>query len=290
MKNILALLAFMIVGSASAQEAKINATWQITPPPQILVNGTLKGQLVFYDDFSNFVINKPNRGGTWYSKLWTDWVDGLAVGTVTAVPGGPGIRLTSNSGGLLDVVSHPIDALMGPITNFKYGYYEASIRLSTTTGNIANSYVAFWLQSRQHIEQQSYSTMQGGLGVIEQWCEIDVVEGGQGHNKTVNTVHSFFNPWPATLATAANVQNSNNVNSVPNDPLDGNCHTYGVLWIANSISWYMDNVLIAAANTGNGTNSYPICNSNDMEIILGIMSSTHADQQIADYQWVRVWQ
>ena len=87
-----------------------------------------------------------------------------------------------------------------------------------------------------------------------------------------------------------NTQNGNNYHNVGVD-LTAAFHTYGMLWTASTISWYLDGALVGSAPTYDSTNQ-------PMFILLqmwiggwtsGTNSSTPAELK-TEVDWVRAWQ
>ena len=190
--------------------------------------------------------------------------------------------------GILNLVSRRNDAYPGCTTNcypiitvttmssgksFQYGYFEARMRWTKGAG----SWPAFWLLSTAWAHTGSCETPSG---------ELDVMEG-QGTEPTVlyGTIHR-----ESASQCGGNEMNENNWQPVGVD-LTESFHTYGALWTATTVSWYLDDRLIMAAPT------YPTSNQ-PMFLLLQMWSggwtsdpdSTTPDELRTEVDWVRVWQ
>ena len=228
--------------------------------------------VVWSDYFHTF-----DQSGTWAQTWWlsTPTLGNNHDGSVTRVPGAH-IALVTNGGpyGSM-IINHP-DVFAAYESSFLHGYFEASIRLATTTGAIANNWAAFYLVSKSFLENTDVAPS----GTAKR-CELDVFEA-HGHNQADTTEHWWTMPAGGQWGDQNN-QATSLVFNLPTDPLDGNYHTYGMLWQYGKVTWYYDNVLI------NSFDSFPGCDTTPMSIIFGA-HSYGSDEQETDVQWVRVWQ
>lgn len=263
-----AVIMLVSLGLFGRDEGFAQAT--LTAPPQALAYGF--NNLVFNDEFSVDSFTPAATTRRWWNNFW---FFPPAVGTSALLSGGGVVRITSpGTSPNTHLVNHPVNAAAyGP--DYLFGYFEARMRfLPGTGGDVVNSWGAFWLLSKPAIENR-VSDANGN----KSWCEIDVAEMF-GHNLLNTTIHSWYQPSGGTMQ---NTLNPNHLNNVPNDPIDGNWHTFGVLWRRGVVTWYMDNMQVATYR-----HSFSVCNTQPMTIVLSAQTLT-SDSQITDVDWVRVW-
>lgn len=241
-----------------------------TPPPQAIAAGFKN--LVFNDEFS---VDSFTSAAT--TRLWWESFHFFPppVGVIEMLPGGGGVRLTTpGKSPHTHLVNHPVnDAPYGD--GYLFGYFEARMRfLPGANADVANSWGAFWLFSKPAIENK-VSDANGNRS----WCEIDVAEMYR-HGQLNTTIHSWYQPNGGTPQDTFNPVHLNVVNG---DPIDGNWHTFGLLWQPGVVTWYMDNVQVATY-----AHSYAVCNTQAMTPIFSVQSLAD-DSQIADVDWIRIW-
>lgn len=230
---------------------------------------------IWGDNFTTF-----DQSGDFYQTWWTGnaVILGNSLGTATLQPYSPpatmGIQLlTTATGGWSSIFNHPPHSPSFE-PGWKHGYFEAYIRLKTG-GSILNNWAAFWLEAKPLFE------LTDGYPGTQTWCEIDIFEALPYHH-AINASEHWWT-WPSG-GKITGVQNSNSVVSgLAPDPLDGNWHTYGLLWQPGKITWYFDNTAVLSIN------SYPGCDTQPMTLILSAQSRGK-DQQETDVGWVSVWQ
>lgn len=230
-------------------------------------------RLAFNEDFSTDTFTSAAINRRWWNNFW---FFPPAVGTSTMLSGGGIVRITTPGiSPNTHLVNHPVNtASYGP--NFLFGYFEARMRfLPGTGGDVTNSWGAFWMLSKPAIENK-VTDANGNKA----WCEIDVAEMF-GHSLLNTTIHSWYQP---SGDTPQDTNNPSHLNMVPNDPIDGQWHTFGVLWRKGIVTWYMDNLQVATY-----WHSFSVCNTQPMTMILSSQSLA-GDSQIVDVDWVRVWQ
>jgi glycosyl hydrolase family 16 len=239
-------------------------------PPQATAAGF--SSLVFDDEFT--VDSFTSAAAT---RLWWDnfWFFPPVVGSSAMLSGFDVARLTTpGTTPNTHLINHPVSTAPWG-ANTVFGYFEARMRfLPGTGGDVANSWGAFWLFSKAAIENQ-VTDANGN----KTWCEIDVAEMF-GHGLLNTTIHSWYQP---SGGTPQDTFNPNHLNTVTGDPIDGNWHTFGVLWQTGVVTWYMDNVQVATY-----AHAYSVCNTQPMTLVVSSQSLT-GDSQIADVDWVRVW-
>jgi hypothetical protein len=231
---------------------------------------------VFGDEFDTL-----NRA-VWDNHIWYD-------------PTPPaGTQFIQN--GVLNLVSRRSDGFQNNTVTtqtagktFKYGYYEA--RMRWTKGN--GAWPAFWLFSYRHATNPAWPSINpvcSQLGEPASHCysgEIDVFEGqGREPNVFYGTIHRNS----CSCYGVSDQQNGNNFQPAGAD-LTAGFHTYGMLWTATQMSWYLDGQLLHTAPAYDSL-------SQPMFVILqmyvggwtgGTDSTTPAELK-TEVDWVRVWQ
>jgi len=136
---------------------------------------------------------------------------------------------------------------------FTQGYFEA--RMNWTGGN--GAWPAFWLLSYRHAVNSSWPNInpycaQNGLPAAQCYsAELDVFEGqGSEPNVFYGTVHRNSSEDYGV----SNTQNANNFNDLSPTVLANHWHTYGMLWTASTIKWYLDGQLVSSAPAYDSTN------------------------------------
>ena len=172
---------------------------------------------------------------------------------------------------------------------FRRGYFES--RMKWTEGN--GAWPAFWLLSYRHAVNPSYPSINPVCqrpARRSRYCysaELDVFEGqGREPNVFYGTIHRNS----CGCYGVGNTQNSNNWTNVGQD-LTTDFHTYGMLWTATEISWYLDGQLLKTA---------PVYDSTDQPMLLllqmwtggwtGGTDASTPDELKTEVDWVRVWQ
>jgi len=249
------------------------------PPPNEPAPIAGQGYHVAFDE--QFTTFAP---GTWETGIWYD--PGAPAGSIFAQNGV--LNLVSKRSDGYPNITVTTEAGSTPRT-FTQGYFEARMRWTKGAG----AWPAFWLLSYRHSVNPSYPNInpvcaQNGLPAAQCWsAELDVFEG-QGTEPTVfyGTIHRNS----CNCYGVQNTQNGNNYHNVGVD-LTAAFHTYGMLWTASTISWYLDGALVGSAPTYDSTNQ-------PMFILLqmwiggwtsGTNSSTPAELK-TEVDWVRAWQ
>lgn len=244
----------------------------MTTPPGAVAGGYQN--LVWADYFHTF-----DQSGTWSQTWWTTTPtlgNHPPDGPIVRVPGPPAHLSISTSGGPYgsQIINHPnVFASYEP--SFMHGYFEVSVRLTTSLGSINNNLGFFYLVSKSYLENTDIAPS----GTARR-TELDVFEA-HGHYQLNTTQHWWVKP-PGGQWTDQNNEATSLVN-VSTDPLDGNYHTYGLLWEYGKVTWYYDDVAI------NSFNSFAGCDTLPLTPIVGV-SSYAGDEQELDVQWIKVWQ
>lgn len=229
--------------------------------------------LMFSDYFLTF-----DQASDPYRIWWTETaVIGVpSGGAFTLLGPGLGLKMTTGPTGLGSaLINHPVSQQPWSYGGWMHGYFEAAIRLSTTSGSLVNSWGAFWLESKSLLEGTAVDS-----SGTKNWCELDIFEA-LGHNSVDGTEHWWTWPSGGTMLDSHNPNSL--ISGLPGDPLDGQYHQYGLLWQPGKVTWYFDNTPIATFT------SFPGCDTQPMTLIVSINSHTD-DEQEADVGWVRVWQ
>lgn len=158
---------------------------------------------------------------------------------------------------------------------WRYGYFEARMKWTPLKG----AWPAFWL----------IPVPPPGQRMPYESGEIDMFEG-QGSEP-----HAFFGTihrWRGSQELASS--SANNRFSVPSNTDFASYHTYGLLWVPGSITWYFDGVPLHSEPT------YEIFDKQDYFMILGMQEGSNwksgdltgvtAQTLTLTIDWVRVWQ
>jgi beta-glucanase (GH16 family) len=245
-----------------------------TPPPPVADLGyTLK----FQDQFDTL-------GSTdWDRRIWYD-------------PGAPANSIFVQDG-ILNLVSRRSQGYKNitvttegdnPRT-FNQGYFEA--RMKWTKGN--GAWPGFWLLSHRHAVNPAWPSLNPACAQKSEpaahcySAELDVFEGqGREPNVFYGTIHRNSSEDYGVSDT----QNSNNFTNTGQD-LTTAFHTYGMLWTATEIKWYLDGQLLTTA---------PVYDSTDQPMFLlfdmyiggwtGGTDASTPDELKTEVDWVKVWQ
>jgi chitodextrinase len=272
--------AFDAAGNVSSR-AVVSVTTSVCnqPPPNEPAPIAGQGYHVAFDE--QFTTFTP---GTWETGIW--YSPGAPAGSITAANGI--LTLSSKRSDGYPDITVTTEAGSSPRV-FTQGYFEARMRWTKGAG----AWPAFWLISYRHSVNPSYPSInpycaQNGLPAAQCWsAELDVFEG-QGTEPSIfyGTIHRNS----CNCYGVQNTQNGNNYHDVGVD-LTAAFHTYGMLWTASTISWYLDGNLVGSAPTYDSTNQ-------PMFILLqmwiggwtsGTNSSTPAELK-TEVDWVRAWQ
>ena len=177
-------------------------------------------QLVFSDEFNAADMSQP-VDEKWmrcqrYGATWNRWLsDSKEV--IYLQDGDLVARAIPNP----DQASDPVPMITGGIKSnnrfgFTYGYVEARIKSNPWTGN----FPAFWMMP----EDQSAGWPDCG--------EIDIWETIDSQERSWHTIHSN---WTYDLGNTNNPKSSFNVYTSHD-----RYHTYGLMWDATTLVWYVD--------------------------------------------------
>ncbi len=124
--------------------------------------------------------------------------------------------------------------------------------------------------------------------------ELDIFEG-QGDPADAQTYFGTIHDWKTINGKAVDVANNNATNAYKAAGVDfSTWHTYGVLWVAGEVTWYLDDQPILSSTT------YPIFDQQNYFVMLaaqeganwtyGNMTGVTASSLHLYVQWIRVWQ
>jgi hypothetical protein len=259
--------AFILVAQTGWSSALAQGQVPPSPPPQAVAAGY--NQPVLNENFTNFAL-RPD-GVSYSGDNGVVWGNGLVFyppGPKSSIQWSGPNQLTLSAGGAVNTHLRLWGSGAGS-TVFKYGYFEASIRL--TGGNLPpQNWGSFWLFSAQHQEKVSNP---------DEWSEIDIFESGffPAYSAVVHDHHyngSSYYEDPAQNPNYSSWQKF----------ADGadltQWHTYGALWAPGKVSYYFDNVLMHTSTTNKINDSQPC----------SIILSAHASPTSqAQFRWVHVF-
>jgi beta-glucanase (GH16 family) len=135
---------------------------------------------------------------------------------------------------------------------FTQGYFEARMKWTGARG----AWPAFWLFSYRHATNDFWPSINpfcANNGLPKALCysaELDVFEGqGAEPNVFYGTIHRNSSGDYGLGDT----QNGNNYQDQPAD-IAADWHTYGMLWTASQITWYLDGRPLMSSGTYDSTN------------------------------------
>jgi beta-glucanase (GH16 family) len=197
---------------------------------------------VFRDDFSTL-----NRSvwddHIWYdrapSSSWTNFqyaANGILHLLSSRAWGYPNNTVTTQSAGL----------------RYQLGYFETRMKWSAGRG----SWPAFWLLSWRHATNPAYPSINPFCalnGLVPALCyaaELDVFEG-QGAEP-----RSFYGTVHRNSCSCYGVGDQQNANNWRDSGIDltADFHTYGMLWTATQITWYLDGRVMTSTPVYDSTN------------------------------------
>lgn len=123
-------------------------------------------------------------------------------------------------------------ARLNSIFAFKYGRVEVRAKLPSTAG----TWPAIWLLGKNIDEDGGYWDNEGFGDTFWPWCgEIDIMEPNVPKNQILATWH--WNNGSGYMYNSSSVNTTNTDTST-------NFHLYSLVWTANSMKIYMDNILV----------------------------------------------
>jgi len=224
---------YVVLTLVAAFALFLSATADAGTPKPIAGKGYHKA---FRDDFNKLGSTAWGKG-TWYdpgSPANSIFVRHGALNLVSRRSQGyPDITVTTEAG-------------PNPLT-FTRGYFEA--RMKWTKGK--GAWPAFWLSSYRHATNPEWPSINpycedNGLAAALCWnSELDVFEGqGMEPHEFYGTLHRNTNGLYGTPDST----NDPAWKTVGADLTEG-FHTYGALWTATEVRWYLDGVEVLRAPT-----------------------------------------
>ena len=273
--------------SGSADDDETNSPLPPAPGGEPDAIAGLGYHQVFRDDFSTL------DRSVWDSHIWYDDPPKSAwTGFQSAEGGVLHLRTSRNwfwGGGASD--NWPINTVTTQTSGltFTQGYFEARMKWTGARG----AWPGFWLFSYRHATNDFWPSINpfcANNGLPTALCysaELDVFEG-QGAEPDVfyGTIHrNSSGDYGATEK-----QNGNNYQEQGSN-IAADWHTYGMLWTASQITWYLDGRALMSAPTYDSTNQ-------PMYLLLqmwvggwtGDPSSTTPDVLETQVDYVDVWQ
>jgi Glycosyl hydrolases family 16/Bacterial TSP3 repeat len=258
------------------------------PPPPPPASGPEPGPIAGQGYTLKFQDQLDRLGSTnWGASIWYD--PGAPVNSIFVQNGI--LNLVSRRSQGYQNITVSTEGGTAPRT-FKYGYFEA--RMKWTKGN--GAWPAFWLYSYRHATNPAWPNInpvcsQLGEPLSHCWAgELDVFEG-QGNDPSgyYGTIHQ--NSCGRCNYGGADVQNSNNYTNVAPTNLTTGFHTYGMLWTATEVKWYLDGQLLQTATPYESLNQ-PMFLLFDMYIggWSGGTDASTPDELKTEVAWVKVWQ
>jgi len=241
------------------------------PPPQA------RGYtLVASTNFSPLSLSPNNYGNyIWYNPGGASFLSPTPAPTANISTSNSGLTLEWTQGQAVPLTSISTAAEDASyFRTWRYGYFE--VRMAWNP--VAGAWPAIWMRPIQYTENPGIEA--GELYIYE----------GQG--ATPNIFYGTIHDWSANGTDTNN--GSQNAYLLPNYVNFTQYHTYGVLWVPGSVTWYFDNKEVLSAAT------YPIFDQQDYFLILGMqegangtygnMQGVTANTMLMNVQWVYVFQ
>jgi beta-glucanase (GH16 family) len=259
-------------------------------PPSDTAPGPIAGQgyhQVFRDDF-----NTLDRS-VWDDHIWYDEPANPAWGSGFQQVDSNGIlHLRSSRSMIGDTgLPYPYNTITTQTSGltFTQGYFEA--RMKWTGGD--GAWPGFWLFSYRHATNDAYPkinpfcALNGLAPALCASAELDAFEGqGSEPQSFYGTIHSNS----CGCYGLPDQQNDNNLDDAGVD-LTQDFHTYGMLWTATEIKWYLDGRLMHTA---------PVYDTTDQPMFLLLQmwsggwtkdpDSSTPDTLETQVDYVQVWQ
>ena len=266
-----AALAILIVTVVSACGPGTLRGGQLAPPPQVAGY-----KLAFHDEFDAVDISHDGSGAhTWYEGVWFN----NRHAPLTNISGSNStISLDWRRG--QDSLDTSVSTLARDKQHFhawRYGYIEARMKWDVLKG----AWVGFWLIP---VEDATGHSVYNGT---TESGEVDVFEGlGETPHEFYGTVHDWVNFKDSA--------NKNNRFRLSDGISLSEYHTYALLWVPGTVTWYLDNQVLHSEKTPAvfDKQKYFIVFSvqEGVDWKAGVLSGVTANKITLTVDWVRVWQ
>ena len=235
--------------------------------------------LAFFEDFTNLNLSPDSQTGDypWYRGLWYEIVPTPYNATLQQT----GLDLAWTPGQTLPRTIISTCSQNGLLCRaFRYGYFEARMKWDVVEG----AWPTFWLLPVQRIWG------------AQEFGELDVFEGqGETSFHESQTYYGTIHDWQVVNGIAVDSANNRTSNHVVIPGVDfSQLHTYGVLWVPGSVTWYLDDAPVMSYQT------YPIFDEQNFYLMLGSQvgvkwqvgntTGVTAPSLNLNVRWVRVWQ
>jgi hypothetical protein len=265
--------AYLTLIWAAAGSAAFGALYaQPVPPPQ--ASGY---KLAFTDEFDSLDLSPDGAGmHTWYEGMWFSHQHSPLsnISVSSSVLSLAWHRNQGSSDTSIETLAHD----GGHFQAWRYGYFEARMKWDAVKG----AWPAFWLLP---VEDATGADVHNGQ---RESGEMDVFEGsGETPHAYYGTIHRWLNG----KEVAANKKNRFQVS----EEVDySEFHTYGLLWLPGTVTWYLDNLPLHSEKT------YDIFDKEQYSLVFsmqegvnwkpGDTSGLQKDKLTLNVDWVRVWQ
>ena len=166
---------------------------------------------------------------------------------------------------------------------FKYGRFEAKIKLTNVTG----SFPAFWTLGAGYDYQYTNDANMGNKGVFWAYCgEIDIME----HKGFVNSI-----TCGSIYSTSESAPGTANLGRLSSGNLDfSKYHIYALEWTEDKIDIYVDDVLVSSSDISDSKFNMPFKQPHFIlfDHAIGASGGTPSDSLTECYfyvDWVRVY-
>jgi beta-glucanase (GH16 family) len=277
MRNRVAALALALSGACGLQPPEENAGGAPAPaPPQRQTLPPAGYALVFEDEFQG------TRLGPAWNAIAGPRIDAISTPDAIGVSGGV-LTITTYTGA--DGIPRTGFLTTEGKVEARYGFFEARIRFNTAPGN----WCAFWLATATIGHPVGDP---GNAGV-----EIDVVEHrvtDQGGFDALRDMVALNLNWDGYDENKKNVQRV--LPLADGSPVQGNWHTYGVLWTETGYTFYVDDAPLwttAAAISNVAEDVRLTCEVDDGGWAGFVPTTGYGTKATStarmEVDWVRVW-
>ena len=197
---------------------------------------------VFRDDFDTL-----NRA-VWDNHIWYEQVPSAAWTNFQYAQNGILHLATSRNYG------YPDNTVTTQASGraFTQGYFEA--RMKWTGGH--GAWPGFWLYSYRHATNPAYPAINpicAASGLSTALCDAGEIDAFEGQGSEPSAFYGTIHRNSCGCYGVGDSQNGNNWQPAGVD-LTAGFHTYGMLWTASQVTWYLDGRALMSAATYDTTN------------------------------------